>query len=182
MRNTSAVSLHKHEAIRKREVNQRADGYSNQVGYEGVESRLAYENKHQYEIARKRHRSACQVEAQQHQRNARLRTIFPCPSPVPDEVVQHACFYGKSRRGQVMQPGHTQQQRKHNDLHEYAARAHCAELDPAMKDCSPVRQLIPSEFEISNFNLGSEITRLETSPQKVLRRNVGVERRQQHYD
>ena len=111
MRDTSVVSLHKHEAIRKREVNQRADGYGNQVGYEGTESGLAYENKHQYEIACKRHRPARQVKAQQQQRDARLRAIFPCPSPVPDEVMQHAGFYGKSRRSQVMQSGHTQQQR-----------------------------------------------------------------------
>ncbi len=101
---------------------------------------------------------------------------------MPDEVVQHACLYGKSSRSQVMQTCHTQQQRKHDYLHEYAARAYRAELDPAMKDGLPVRQLIPSEFEISNFNLGSEITRLEISPQQVLRRGVSVERRQQDYD
>ena len=140
--NQVRAALYKHEAIRECEVDQRADSYGDEIGYQGVESGLTYENKHQQEIARKRHRPARKVEAQQHQGRSRLRAVSPGPSPVPDEVMKHTRLYRKRGRSQVVKPRNAQQQCERHGLHKYARCSYRAKSGPAINGCLLLRQLI----------------------------------------
>jgi len=187
--------LHKHEAVRKCEVNQRTDSYRDHVGDESIEPHLAYEDKHQEQIARKRHRPARKVEAQQHQGRSRLRAVSPGPSPVPDEVMKHTRLYRKRGRRQVVQPCDAQQQCERRGLHKDACCSYRAKPGPAINGCFLLRQLILSEKRRAQsyerpiikrrrcvLHVSSIMFYASTLPHQVLRRCVSVERRQQHYD